>query len=94
MTVAVKLYLNSDTKEFYTDLTKDQIDFTNIPILNLYNEAVNHSIYGEKWCEAIHTEIQTLICFETWEYVKWSRDQLVLDSCWVFDIKRDSDDQI
>ena len=44
MTVTVKLYLNSDTKKSYASLIKNQIDSTNISILNLYNETVNYFI--------------------------------------------------
>ena len=48
MTVAAKLYLNNNTEKSYINSTENQINFTNISILNLYNETVNHFIYREK----------------------------------------------
>jgi hypothetical protein len=64
--VTIKLMLG-DVDEFAGRMNKIKGE---INILQSYEEAVNDPIYGPQWCNAIKLEIQNLICFGTWEFVR------------------------
>jgi hypothetical protein len=52
-----------------------------------YQEAVSDPVYGPRWKEAIKLELRTLIQFGTWRYVRRPKDQVVVSTKWVFDVK-------
>ena len=57
-----------------------------------YGEAINDPGYGERWREAIHTELRTLLAFEAWGLTQKPKDTKnisILECKWVFDVKSD-----
>ena len=65
-----------------------------VTIPKTYQEAVNDPTYGAKWRESIRLEINSLVKFGTWRYVRRPQDQSVVTCKWVFDVKRDADGRI
>jgi hypothetical protein len=51
-------------------------------------------MYGPEWRKAIHLEIQNLIRFGTWQFIKYPPGRAVITCKWVFDIKYRSDGRI
>lgn len=69
-----------------------------VQITKSYQEAINNPTYGNKWREAIHTEIATLIKFGTWKIVR-RRDVIsqsfnIASTRWVFDVKIGTDGRV
>jgi transposase InsO family protein len=91
LAVALELHLN-DHDAFRT---KAKTEFNGqIPIPKTYEEAIRDPIYGSKWREAIRLELSNLIQFGTWRYVKRPKDQAVVSTKWVFDVKYTADGRI
>jgi hypothetical protein len=89
LAVAMELYLGNHDAFRAREEAKEQI-----PIPKTYLEAINDPIYGTKWKEAIRLELSTLIQFGTWRYLRQPKDQAVVSTKWVFDIKYGADGRI
>lgn len=61
---------NEDGEEALAGIESDE---GRIPIPGTYQEAVNDPIFGSRWKEAIHRELQSLMKFGIWEVV-WRDD--------------------
>ena len=73
-----------------------QADKEGVPIPRSYGEAINDPIYGQKWREAIHTELQALIKYRTWKFIQKKEvlGKNLISTKWVFDVKIGIDGQI
>jgi hypothetical protein len=91
LAVALELYLGDQDEFAFKAIAKPN---ELIPIPESYQEAINDPIYGSKWREAVKLELNNLIRFGTWRYVKRPRDHVVVSTKWVFDVKRSGDGRI
>lgn len=82
LAVALEHYLG-DHDAFKAD-AKEKFNGT-IPILKTYKEVVNDPSHGAKWREAIKLELDNLIRFGPWRYVRRPN---------VFDVKHTTDGRI
>jgi hypothetical protein len=82
----MELYLGNHDTFRAREEVKEQI-----PILKTYQEAVSNPTYGTKWKEAIQLKLSNLIQFGTWRYVQQPKDQAVVLTKWVFNIKYAAD---
>lgn len=92
LAVALEHYL-SDHNAFQAKAKTEEFS-GQIPIPKTYREAINDPTYGTKWKEAIKLELNTLIQFGTWRYVRRPEDQAVVSTKWVFNIKYTADGRI
>ena len=92
LAVAVELLLHG--QEEYVYRAGDTV--SNVRIPSTYGEAINDPVYGTKWREAIHNEVQALIRFDTWTAVKRSSiaNHNVSTTKWVFTVKTGVDGRI
>jgi hypothetical protein len=89
LAIAMELYLGDHNAFRAREEVKERI-----PTPKTYEEAVSDPTYGAKWKEAIQLELRTLIQFWTWRYVRRPKDQAVVLTRWVFDIKYGADGRI
>ena len=83
------LYDNED------ELSRKAAERDGITIPKSYQEAVQDPVFGNKWREAIHTEIQSLINFGTWRVIDRNRAHGTISSAkWVFALKVDADGRV
>jgi hypothetical protein len=94
LALACELYLGDFDEFSCLADAKYDIQGERISIPQSYEEAVNDSKYGPEWRKAIHLEIQNLIRFGTWQFVKRPPGRAVVTCKWVFDVKYGSDGRI
>jgi hypothetical protein len=94
LAVAIELFLGDNDEFAYRMNPKFDIKGEQIPIPKTYEEAVNDPTFGSQWRQAIGLEIQNLIRFGTWQFVKRPKHQAVISCKWVFDIKYSGDGRI
>jgi hypothetical protein len=91
LAVALELHLG-DHDAFKAEANKEFDG--QIPIPKTYQEATNDPTYGAKWKEAIKLELNNLIRFGTWRYVRRPKGQSVVSTKWVFNVKYSADGRI
>ena len=67
---------------------------TNHDVHTMYEEAVNHPTYGEEWRRAIQSELESMDKNHAWDMVKPPSGVNIVDSKWIFAIKRDANNEI
>lgn len=91
LAVALELHL-ADNNAFKAKANNEI--YGQIPIPKTYQEAISDPTYGAKWREAVKLELNNLIQFGTWRYVRRPKDQPVVSTKWVFDIKYGADGRV
>jgi transposase InsO family protein len=91
LAIAIELFLGD-----FDDYASKAIEIKGrtIPRPTSYEEAVNDPDYGPQWREAIKLELDNLIRFGTWRYVKRPKDKKVVSTKWVFLVKETPDGRI
>ena len=59
-----------------------------------YRQAVNDPEHGWDWQQAVESELQSLLAFNTWQLEDLPPGQNLVGSRWVFDLKRNPDGSI
>jgi hypothetical protein len=90
--VAQRIYELEEEEEEVAFIASGGIVDITIPMT--YNEAVNDPINGQKWEEAIHTEIDALVANNTWKEEKAPKGTNLVSTKWVFTTKTHPDGRL